>query len=485
MGTSGFGLVPWVVAAGVAGHAWMTPAPVPRAAAAAGPAGTVAAHAVPALVPRQTAADRNIARLRERVRRTGGDAVAHVALGDALMQKSRESMDPHLFAEAESAYEEALAREPRNTAAMLGLAWVHNSEHDFGAGRRWAEKALAIDPALPDAYGLLGDQALELGAYDDAFAYYQRAMDLRPDLSSYSRAAELLWVTGDAARARRLMRRAIDAGGPYAENTAWCRARLARMLLHEGALLLAEQQADAALRLAPDNVHVLVAMGEIKAARQAYSEAIDYYRRAIAVAPMPDALIALGDLHAASGQPLKAEACYQRAVAILSSGGAGHTHGGSHGPAHAHGDARLARFYADHERNLGEALRMAELAYGESRSVHVADTLAWCLYKNGRLDQARKVVREALRWNTPDANILFHAGMIHARLGDRPAAQRYLYQALSLNPRFHVRNAEVAVQTLAALSARPEARPLTEAAAGSAPATPVRHSRRLPSPEGQ
>jgi hypothetical protein len=44
--------------------------------------------------------------------------------------------------------------------------------------------------------------------------------------------------------------------------------------------------------------------------------------------------------------------------------------------------------------------------------------------------------------------------MIHARLGDRVSAQRYLAQALSLNPSFNPVDAPLAAATLADLGAR-------------------------------
>ena len=73
------------------------------------------------------------------------------------------------------------------------------------------------------------------------------ALDLAPNLASYSRAAHLLSLTGDVRKALWLMQKAIDAGGPYPENAAWCRAELARMLLQNGAVLPAAQQAEQAL----------------------------------------------------------------------------------------------------------------------------------------------------------------------------------------------------------------------------------------------
>lgn len=112
------------------------------------------------------------------------------------------------------------------------------------------------------------------------------------------------------------------------------------------------------------------------------------------------------------------------------------------------GDGQMARFYADHDRSLREALKIAEEAYKAGPNIIGADTLSWCYYKNARYPEARTTIRRALRLRTPDASILFHAGMIAAKLGDRAAAQKYLYQALSLNPNFHPVYAAVAADTL-------------------------------------
>ena len=46
-------------------------------------------------------------------------------------------------------------------------------------------------PTARRAYGLLGDAAVEMGDYEAAFKHYQKMLDIRPDLSSYSRGAHL------------------------------------------------------------------------------------------------------------------------------------------------------------------------------------------------------------------------------------------------------------------------------------------------------
>jgi len=291
-----------------------------------------------------------------------------------------------------------------------------------------------------------------LGNYDDAFDHYQSALDMRPDLSSYSRAAHLVWLTGDARKARWLMQKAIDSGGPHAENTAWCRAQLALMSFHNGALLPAEHEAEQALKEAPNNYHVLAVMGKIKTAKKEYDAAIQFYQRAIEMNPNHDLLVALGDLYALAGRREEAEKQYKRVVDFHTSGAA-HSHVGAGQPQlHSHPNAQLARFYADHDRNLDDALREARLAYRDYKNVFVADTLAWCYYKKGQYEEAGKTIRKALRLNTPDAAILFHAGMIQAKLGDRGTARKFLYRALSLNPQFHPQDAAVAAETIKMLA---------------------------------
>ena len=123
---------------------------------------------------------------------------------------------------------------------------------------------------------------------------------------------------------------------------------------------------------------------------------------------------------------------------------------------------QMAKFYADHDRKLVEALRLAE-QHKLTRNVLEADTLAWVYFKNGDQPRAIEAIKRALSRSTQDAEMHFHAGMIAATAGDRVSAQQHLQQALSYNPQFSVLLAPVAVQTLdqlgstrAAVSAVPE-----------------------------
>jgi tetratricopeptide (TPR) repeat protein len=88
------------------------------------------------------------------------------------------------------------------------------------------------------------------------------------------------------------------------------------------------------------------------------------------------------------------------------------------------------------------------------QDIYAYDVLAWALLKNGRPEQARAAIEQALRLGTRDAKLFFHAGMIYARLGERDKARQFLRRALATNPHFHVLHSEVAERTLEDLDAR-------------------------------
>lgn len=369
------------------------------------------------------------------------DVKAWVDLGNALMQKARETADLSYYGHAEAVFKKALALDGRDAGALTGMAWVTSDRHEFEASKAWAGKALALDPGDNDAYGLIGDADQEIGDYAAAYTHYQKMLDLRPDLASYSRGGHLLWLTGDAHHEGiQLMVKAIDAGGPYAETTGWCRAQLGLMLYSEGRQAAAEQTLRDALTTTPNNYRVLMALGRAEAGRGDYADAIGRYEKAVAVVPQLEAVAALGDLYALTGRPADARRQYALAGQIDQLQKANGVRGGW----------QMALFQANHGRDLPEALRAAREEYRTRRNVYAADALAWCLYKNGRYQEAAALSRAALGRHTPEADFLFHAGMIAAKLPDRAASRAYLGRALRLNPNFSPLDAPVAVAALRA-----------------------------------
>jgi tetratricopeptide (TPR) repeat protein len=389
-------------------------------------------------VTRGGAADAQVAKWNARTKSTPKDASAWVNLGDALMEKARETADVDYYNRAEVTYRRALRMAPNDLGALDGMAWVTSGRHEFEQSREWANRAIAAAPGDDAAYGLLGDADVEMGRYEDAFAHYQRMLDLRPDISSYSRGAHLLYLTGETRKALGLMSRAMTTGAPYAENTAWCAAQIATMLFATGVLEPAERVANDGLKRCPNSYHLLIALGKIRAARKDYSGAITAYQKAVEITPQHDALVALGDLYALTGKPDEARKQYDLVEAVYR----------MNKRLGVKGDWAMALFYANHDRDLPEALRLVQEEYRTRPNVAVEDALAWCLYKNGRFAAAREHTRRAIAHGTPEASYRFHAGMIAARCGDTAGARKLLRQALDLNPAFDPIFAPVAADAL-------------------------------------
>jgi len=365
-----------------------------------------------------------------------------IALGDALMQRSRDRQD-HDFQAAEEAYQAALELAPDSAAARAGMAWVRNSQHRFEEGRDWARRTLEVDPDHVHALCLLSDRAVELGDYDAAMDHLQRALDAQVDLSTLSRAGHLVWLTGDTRKARWLMQRAIASGGPHPENRAWCRSKLAMIELRAGALLAAESQAELAVEEAPELPLALETLARVRACQQRLDEARELLQRATSAQPRHENLAARVEVELAADDDEAAARATERLLAF-------------HGDTHPVGNAPLAKFLADHEREPQRALRLAEDAVAAFPNLRALDALAWCQLHANRPEAAARTMRRALACGTPDPELLLHAGLIAAANDDPAGARKLLNRALSLNPALHPRLAASAREQLETLARPPD-----------------------------
>jgi tetratricopeptide (TPR) repeat protein len=436
-----------------------------RSGKTAAPTVTVSAPAAPSAIPAELSAllaslekssagadttiaapptplDRELSRTLRAIRARPESADAWLRLGDALTQRSRDTLDFSLYSAIEKIYLHARRLDPQAADALAGLAWAAGACHRFDDSVAWAALALKADPDLPAAHGILGDAAVELGRHAEAERHYQRMLDLRPDLGSYSRAAHLLYLQGNATRALALMRQALRAGGENPEHTAWCVAQLAAMLCREGAARAAHQLVATLLARAPNNPLLLAASGQTHAALGDTDAALAAYEESRKRAPQHTTLAALHDLHLAAGRLDDAARMAAEVEKLHAALRSQKIHGG---------EGQLARFYADRAEKLEEAIRLAEFEQAHHQTVFTADTLAWAYFRAGRIDDAAKLLPAMLGHRAPDPAILYHAGLIEEARGQRVAAQRHLYAALSRDPRFnpvHAPRAAVALQRL-------------------------------------
>jgi len=100
-------------------------------------------------------------------------------------------------------------------------------------------------------------------------------------------------------------------------------------------------------------------------------------------------------------------------------------------------DRLLAIYYAEHHVRTADAYAIARRELSARDDIFSEDTLAWAAAADGRWNDARSAARKALRFDTENSLLQYHAGIIALHFGDRDEAKRRLGKALSLNPSFH------------------------------------------------
>jgi tetratricopeptide (TPR) repeat protein len=388
-----------------------------------------------------TPSDQAILRYQRLLQRNSWDSTVYYRLGDAYMQKARETGDITYIDLAEKALLKCLERAPEHSGARRHLAYAMYMRHAFDAAIMQAQKAVELDPTDSHAYGILGDAHLEVGNYAEAARAYQQMIQLQGDLYAYSRLSGLKSLQGDTDAAIADLQQAIRLGQTQnrpAESTAWAMWQLGNEYFALGKVQEAEVRYLDALNTFPDYYRALAGLAQVRVTQERYPEAIELYQKAIAIVPLPDHVAALSDVYTRLGRAEEAQK-YHSLVEYI---------GYLNTLNKVLYNRELAYFYVDHDRKLPEALDLAKRELEVRRDIYAYDVLAWALYKNNQPEQALTAMTEALKLGTKDARLFFHAGMIHHRLGEHDKARHYLQRALATNPHFHVLHVEVAERTL-------------------------------------
>jgi tetratricopeptide (TPR) repeat protein len=342
---------------------------------------------------------KRITEMEARVAAQPDDVRAAVLLADALIRQTRVTGNAGLTQQAERVLKNALREDPGNYDALRMEGSLYLSQHRFAEAVIVAERCRAMRPEDSVNYGVLGDAHLELGDYDEAFDAFDRMMQLRPGPGSYARVAYARELQGNVEGALQAMRLAADASeGGDVEAIAWYHAQVGELLLK------LEKPGDAMREFARASTafpgHPVAVVGYAKALETVgkRSEARALLEDLVHKSPTPDVHARLGDLLAAEGRVKDAERQYALAEAAWRSD--------------APEPKNLARFLADRGEKLDEAVAIAEGAAKVRHDIFTEDALAWAYFKAGRIDEARRTIRLALRTGARDREILRHAKVI-------------------------------------------------------------------------
>lgn len=206
----------------------------------------------------------------------------------------------------------SLRLDPGSADALAGLAEAQFQSGELGLAVETAQRALAADRHLPQAYYVLGSVRRRQQKYSEAIRDLRQSLKLHP---KYADALEELGAsyfdTGDFARAAsaysRLVR--IEPGRPGV------RTRLGAVYDSLQRSEAAEQQYLLAIQLNPRDAVALNNLGHINYRRADLKRAISYFEQSCAISPH-DAVgyFNLAEAFAADKQHEQAVANYQRAV---------------------------------------------------------------------------------------------------------------------------------------------------------------------------
>ncbi len=360
---------------------------------------------------------------RAAVREAPGDADAHAALGQALLQQARATgREGEFIPQAEEAIEAALRRDPDHYHALLLKSSLLNTLHRFEEARDLARRLIAENPHHAFPHGVLVDALVELGAYDEAVDASDAMLALKPSIASYTRASYLRELHGDGDGAIAAMRMAADAGPAGSAERAWA-------LYNLGNLYLAEARADTAaflfegiLEERPDYPWAVAGLGHAALVKGDADAAIRHLRTAYGMAPVDTFQELLVEAYTMQGDERAARRAAERVrEGLIAARRMGEDV-----------EMEKADFMLDNGGDAAEALAMAERQVRRRPGhLHANETYAWALHHNGRSVEAIPYIERAMRLGTGDAMVHHRAAQIHAAAGQPAEAERHARAALA------------------------------------------------------
>lgn len=370
-----------------------------------------------------------VARLQERVEQAPDDWASLADLGSAYVAEAAVTGDPSLYPRAEESIDRSFEVQGKdNLAGSIARSKLAAARHDFTKALEWADKALDVSAANPTALGAKGDALLELGRYDDAFAIFQKMINLRPGLPSYSRVSYALELQGDFDGALRAMRAAESATGSTSD-ASFAAYQVGELQWNRGNTAEAVADYQRAADLDPDAVRAQAALARASYFAGDTEKAIAQYQAVTERFPLPKYLAELADIYDVTGQDAERD---QQLELVDAQRKLFEANGVSV-------DADLALINADYGIDLEQSLADIRAEYEVRKTVFIADSLAWLLQANGRSEEALTYATEAQKLGSRNALFSYHRSVILRSLGDDEAADQALAEAESINPNFSIR----------------------------------------------
>jgi len=356
--------------------------------------------------------------------------------------------------DAIAAYEEALKRQQQPFAADIALASLQLEAGALDKAATYARQALDIEPQSPGAravmirillaqkeggkakellaslqkdfpnsvgvFELLGNAQLADGQIDAARVSYTKAAQGSPNsVQALTGLIRTDLAAGHKADAVGRLESALKA-----QHTAPLLLLGARTYAAVGDSAKAEEMLTQAIEVEPTRLQTYALLGALYVGEKRLNEARDQFQKA--VDRNPTSVVAntvLGMVFGLQNNLPEAEKHYKTALAA-----------DAHSPVAAN---NLAWLYASSNRNLDEALQLAQTAQQVMPDdPDVNDTLGWIFYLKKMTDPAIQHLQLSADNGKNNPATLYHLGRAYMQAGDLNNARKSLQRALDFNTDF-------------------------------------------------
>jgi tetratricopeptide (TPR) repeat protein len=367
--------------------------------------------------------------LKNKIEKNPEDTKSILALTTLFIQEARITGNYVYYDKAAlKCINHVLKMDSLNFQALTFKSLIYLSQHHFADGLALAEKAQKLNPFNAFIYGLLVDGNVEMGHYDSAVANADRMESVRPDIRSYARISYLREIHGDYPGAIEAMYMAVNAGGQGDETTEWTRVQLGRLYENTGDMKNAKMHYTIALTERPDYPFALAGLARIAVAEKNYAAAIALYKKADSMISDFSIKEEWADSYTLAGQKERADSLMKLVIVKLNKD----EQSGQNDEKIGHyADRELAYAYLK-VNHFDQALEHALLEYNRRpANIDVNETVAWVYYCKKQYQEALPYLRTALRTHSENPVLLYRAGLIYAKTGNKNEAKNILKKALS------------------------------------------------------
>jgi Flp pilus assembly protein TadD len=298
-----------------------------------------------------------------------------------LLDEAQRAMDAKNFAAAIPPLQKFIAEEPEVAYGHFQLGYAYTALQRSDEARTEYERAMALDPKMPEAPLNLGILLLERDPAS-AVAPLQKAVELLPSQT----------------RPRLLLGAAQERSGD---------------------LVAAVESFEGALRLDPRNSEALLHSGAIYLRLKRPAEAEAKFRRALEIEPK-SAAAALSLAESLDAQKKEEAADAYRNYLELQ-------------PADAGARARLVHLFVEQQKYDAALAELDRADAGKARSSNSLRLRADIQIAQKKLDNAVATLQEAIKLSPQDAHLIGGLGRIYLQKRDFPAAEKELKAALQID----------------------------------------------------